>query len=93
MSWGHRSAADDDEDDEATVEPSNGEANGDDEKMRKFKRSNSIGYLSEEEAQKKKEVDAQVASYVSDQLQRMKNNDSMTVGQMEDEIEAQLDGN
>jgi len=105
MSWGNRSASsvgghDDDDDaddnDEATIEPSNGEANGDEKDedfKQKVKRRNSIGYLSEEEVQKKREIDAKVASYVSDQLERMKSNDSISAGQMKDEIEAQLDGN
>jgi len=103
MSWGNRSASsvgghddDADENDEATVEPSNGEANGDEDDedfKQKVKRRNSIGYLSEEELQKKKEIDAKVADYVSDQLERMKSNDSISAGQMKDEIEAQLDGN
>lgn len=75
----------------------NGDANGsaiEDEEVEpsklKYKRTNSIGYLDAEALKKKAEVDQQVAHYVSDQLERMKSNDSALSNM--DELEAQLDG-
>lgn len=55
-----------------------------------MRRVNSIGYLNEEEIAKKKEMDEHVASYVSDQLERLRSNESTSVA--EDEMSAQMDG-
>jgi hypothetical protein len=48
--------------------------------------------LSEEELKKKAEVDSRVANYVSNQLERMRSNDSANTNAIEDEIEAKFDG-
>ncbi|KAJ9649384.1 hypothetical protein H2199_000159 [Coniosporium tulheliwenetii] len=75
----------------------NGDANGsaiEDEDAEpsksKYKRTNSIGYLDADALKRKAEEDQQVAHYVSDQLERMKSNDSAMSNM--DELEAQLDG-
>jgi hypothetical protein len=57
-----------------------------------FRRVNSVGYLDEEALKRKAEVDQHVANYVADQLRRMHTNDSASANDMQDEIEAQLDG-
>lgn len=57
-----------------------------------MRRVNSIGYLNKEEIAKKKEMDEHVASYVSDQLQRLRSNDSTSAVDAEDEMAAQMDG-
>lgn len=62
-----------------------------DEAALNMRRVNSIGYLNEEEIAKKREMDEHVASYVSDQLQRLKSNDSASAV-AEDEMSAQMDG-
>merc|ERR1711881_186738 len=46
----------------------------------------------EEDLKKKAEVDSRVASYVSDQLERMRSNDSANANAIEDEIETKFDG-
>jgi hypothetical protein len=75
---------------------SNGDyANGDhDEALSDFdlRRASSVGWLSEEDLRKKAEVDSRVASFVNDQLQRMRSNDSAGADAMEDEIETSFDG-
>lgn len=57
-----------------------------------LRRASSVGWLSEEDLRKKAEVDSRVANYVSDQLERMRSNDSANINAIEDEIEATLDG-
>jgi hypothetical protein len=57
-----------------------------------MRRVSSIGYLNDEEIAKKKEMDEHVANYVSDQLQRMRSNDSASAIDAEDEMAAQIDG-
>jgi len=72
---------------------SNGDyANGEHDEEFDLRRANSVGWLSEEDLKKKAEVDSRVAHYVSDQLERMRSNDSANTTAIEDEIEAQLDG-
>jgi hypothetical protein len=66
--------------------------NGDHDDKFDLRRINSVGYLTEDDIQKKAEVDTRVANYVSDQLQRMRTNDSAGADAMEDEIEASFDG-
>lgn len=63
--------------------------NGDDD-LGPIKRTNSIGYLNEEDMQNKAEMDKHVASYVSDQLERIKSNKSDPVDS--GELETSLDG-
>ncbi|QDS73997.1 hypothetical protein FKW77_008685 [Venturia effusa] len=63
-----------------------------DEAALNMRRVNSIGYLNDDEIAKKKEMDEHVASYVSDQLQRLKSNDSASAVDAEDEMAAQMDG-
>lgn len=72
-------------------ESANGE-NGDDGDNHSFglNRSNSIGYLNEEQLAEKQKADEQVAHYVTDQLERLNSHDSAE--QFGDELEAQLDG-
>ena len=71
---------------------SNGDhTHGDDEDF-DLRRANSVGWLSEEDLKKKAEVDSRVASYVSDQLERMRSNDSANANAIEDEIETKFDG-
>ncbi|KAF1989058.1 hypothetical protein K402DRAFT_327289 [Aulographum hederae CBS 113979] len=81
-------ATEDDEDEDAVHEGQDG-----DTFKSRVKRVNSIGYLNDEELAMKKETDQKVAHYVSDQLQRMKQNADLNTNGMQDEIEAQLDGN
>lgn len=52
-------------------------------------RQNSVGHLDANEVERQKEADKHVASYVSDQLERLKTRD---VPKVHDEFEAQLDG-
>lgn len=63
--------------------------NGDGD-MTPINRSNSIGFLNEEELRQKLAIDQHVASYVSDQLQRIKSNESADVDH--GEFETSLDG-
>lgn len=63
----------------------------DDKPARPFKRVNSVGYFDEEALEKKRQIDEQVANYVSHQLERMRSHESAGEG-MGDELEAQLDG-
>jgi hypothetical protein len=63
-----------------------------DEAALNMRRVSSIGYLNEEDIAKKKEMDEHVANYVSDQLQRMRSNDSTSAVNAEDEMTAQMDG-
>jgi len=67
--------------------------NGDDDEeengFSSAKRINSVGYLDEEALKKKAEIDEKVAHYVSDQLERVRSQDSAS--HMQDELEAQLD--
>ena len=53
-------------------------------------RTSSIGYLNQDELQKKADMDRHVASYVNDQLERMKSGESGDVDG--GEFEASLDG-
>jgi hypothetical protein len=55
-------------------------------------RANSVGYFDEDALKEKAEMDKHVAEYVSDQLSRMRSNDSATANAMEDEIEVLEDG-
>lgn len=69
-----------------------GSANGDDVEPERsnLNRTNSIGYLDADALQKKQEMDQHVASYVSDQLSRIKSGDSNEFDS--GELEASLDG-
>jgi hypothetical protein len=64
----------------------------DDDRSTDFRRVNSVGYLDDEALKRKAEIDQHVASYVADQLERMRSNDSTSVNGVQDELEAQLDG-
>jgi hypothetical protein len=63
-----------------------------DEAALNMRRVSSIGYLNDEDIAKKKEMDEHVANYVSDQLQRIRSNDSASAVEAEDEMAAQIDG-
>lgn len=63
----------------------------DERSARPFKRVNSVGYFDEEALEKKRQIDEQVATYVSGQLEKMKSGESAGDG-VGDELEAQLDG-
>ncbi len=62
--------------------------NGEDDEA--LTRVNSVGYPSEESERRREEVDQHVANYITDQLQRRQSHDS--IGSLEDELEAQVDG-
>ena len=57
-----------------------------------IRRANSVGLLDEEAIKQKAEMDQHVANYVSDQLKRMRSNDSGSAYAIDDEIEAKYDG-
>lgn len=66
----------------------NGEsANGNVHPTYSHNRANSVGYFDDAALAEKAEMDRHVASYVSDQLQRMRSNDSASAMAMEDEVE------
>ncbi|KAF2446805.1 hypothetical protein P171DRAFT_429754 [Karstenula rhodostoma CBS 690.94] len=69
-----------------------GSANGDDAEPERatLNRTNSIGYLDADALRKKQEMDEHVASYVSEQLSRIKSGDSNEFDS--GELEASLDG-
>ncbi|KAF4535791.1 Glycoside hydrolase family 63 [Lasiodiplodia theobromae] len=72
----------------------NGHAVDDEESeqpVKPFKRVNSVGYFDEEALEKKRQIDEQVAEYVSNKLSRMRSHDSAGEG-VGDELETQLDG-
>jgi hypothetical protein len=64
--------------------------NGEDEFHSPINRSNSIGIPDEEEIRHRLEADQHVASYVSDQLERIRSQGSASVNP--DEFETMLDG-
>ncbi|KAK8179134.1 Six-hairpin glycosidase-like protein [Phyllosticta citribraziliensis] len=72
----------------------NGNAIADEElesPVKPMKRVNSVGYFDEAAIEKKRQIDEQVAGYISGKLQRMKSHESAGED-MNDELEAQLDG-
>jgi hypothetical protein len=71
----------------------NGETNGRPEyEESSHSRANSVGYFDEDALREKAEMDKHVADYVSDQLSRMRSNDSANANAMEDEIEVVENG-
>lgn len=64
--------------------------NGDDEDRTPIKRTNSIGYLTEDDVKRKAAIDQHVAHYINDQLERMKSNESADLDG--GELETSLDG-
>lgn len=59
--------------------------------VRPMKRVNSVGYFDDAAIEKKKQIDEQVAGYISGKLQKMRSHESAGED-MNDELEAQLDG-
>lgn len=67
-----------------------GHANGHDQEGKPVhNRQSSVGHAGEDEIERQREADKHVASYVTDQLNRLKTSDGVKV---HDEFEAQLDG-
>lgn len=54
-------------------------------------RSNSVAVLNDEDDKEKQEANEHIANYVTNQLERIRSNESVAV--YEDEFEAQLDNN
>ena len=63
---------------------------GDDDALTPINRTNSIGYLNEDDLKQKAEMDQHVAHYVTDQLERIRSNDSAEVEPAE--FETSIDG-
>jgi hypothetical protein len=70
----------------------NGESNGYDDEVPAHNRTSSVGYFDEAALQEKADHDRHVAHYVSDQLERMRSNDSAAASAVGDELETGLDG-